>query len=246
MGVITPLSKKIFEQRKALRDRYIRLAVYRCISSRRKGFARRITRPYLWLTERKRSRLTALALRMMAVEAANARRLGFTANAAVLNLGLFFLIAERDIQTLKIDALTNPDPWNRGLATRTILLTIHELDIDKAAGSKLSRALDEGAVPDDLRREVTEAMRAIRKAQSSAKYQFKYLRDGTIAHRDQDAIKQYQDIIEIDEMKVLKIATEFYAGTSKFINMLPKLLLHLSSLDGMIGQIKSRAHGKKR
>ena len=196
-------------------------------------------RPRLVWAERKRNRALASTLEVLAFQAAKARRLGFEANAVVLNLGLFFLIAERDIQAVKIDALTHPDPWKRRLATRIILLTIHELEIDKVAGRKLTQALDEGAVPEGLKREVTEAMRAIRKAQENAQYQFKYLRDRTIAHRDRDAVKQYQDIIQIDEMKMMKIATEFYAGTEKFINMIPRLLSHLSTWPGMVGQIKS-------
>jgi hypothetical protein len=181
------------------------------------------------------------ALETLAFEAVRARRLGFEANTAILNLGLFFLIAERDIQAVKIDALTHSDSWKRGLAARVMLITIHELDIDKVAGNRLNQALNDGATPEDLRKEVTEAMRAIRKAQSQAKRKFAYLRNSTIAHRDPDAIQQYRDIVEIDGLEVTKIAADFYAGTGKFIEMIPRLLVHLSTLQGMIAQLRSQS-----
>lgn len=180
----------------------------------------------------------------MALEAARSRRLGFEANAVILNLGLFFLIAERDIQTVKVDALTHPDPWTRGLAARVMLLTIHELDIDKAAGNKLRQALGDGSTPENLRQETTEAMRAIRSAQSKAQRQFAHLRNSTIAHRHHDALQQYRDIVEVDSFEIAKIAGDFYSGTDKFITVIPKLLKHFSTWDGMTGQLKSQAARK--
>lgn len=210
------------------------MAVRRWMLSKAQTLARRLSRHRLQWSERKRKDALVSAIEALAVEATRARRLGFEANTVILNLGLFFLIAERDIQAVKIDALTHSDYWKRGLAARVMLLTIHELDIDKVAGNRLRQALDDGETPEDLRQEVTEAMRAIRKAQSRAQRQFAYLRNSTIAHRDPDAIRQYRDIVEIDGLEVTKIAADFYAGTGKFIEMIPRLLLHLSTLQGMI------------
>jgi hypothetical protein len=233
--------RKLFQQRKELVERYVRLSVRRWMLRKAQNLARRLSRPRLQWSERKRKDALVSALETLVLEAARARRLGFEANTVILNLGLFFLIAERDIQAVKIDALTHSDSWKRGLAARVMLLTIHELDIDKVAGNRLRQALDDGATPEDLRQEVTEAMRAIRKAQSRAQRQFAYLRNSTIAHRDPDAIRQYRDIVEIDGLEVMKIAADFYTGTEKFIEMIPRLLVHLSTLQGMIGQLKSQA-----
>lgn len=236
--------RKLFQQRKELIDRYVRMAVRSWMSRKAKALARRLSRPRLQWSERRRKRALVSALQTLALEAARARRLGFEASMVILNLGLFFLIAERDIQAVKIDALTHPDSWTRSLAARVMLLTLHELDIDKVAGSKLRQALDDGATPEDLRREVTEAMRTIRKAQSRAQRQFAYLRNSTIAHREPDAIRQYRDIVDIDGFEVTKVVVEFYAGTSRFIEMIPKLLIHLSTLQGMIDQLNAQAERK--
>lgn len=209
-----------------------------------RALARRLSRPRLQWSERKRRLALTSTLETFSVEAERARRLGFEANTTVLNLGLFFLIAEMDIQAVKIDALTHPDSWARGLAARVILLTVHELDIDKAAGNKLRQALDDGNAPDALRQEVAEAMRAIRKAQVKAQRQFTYLRNSTIAHRDADAIRQYRDIIKIDGLEVVKAAAEFYAGTNKFIEMIPRLITQLSTWQGMIDQLSAQSARK--
>jgi hypothetical protein len=232
--------RKLLQQRKELLERYIRLAVYRMANQIVRSLVRRLVRQKLRWSERKRKMALASALQTLAIEAARSRRNNFEATTCVLNLGLFFLIAERDIQAVKIDALTHPDSWHRGLAARMMLLTIHELDIDKAAGTKLRKALDDGNAPEELRSAVTDAMRTIRKAQLHAQRQFAYLRNATIAHRDSDAIRQYRDIVGIDELEVSKVAAEFYAGTSSFMKVLPLLLSHLSTWPGMIGQLTAQ------
>lgn len=233
--------RQLLQQRQELVDRYVRLAVRRWMLRKFMALARRLSRSRLQWSERKRKKVLVSTLQTLALEAARARRLGFGANTVILNLGLFFLIAERDIQAVKIDALTHSDPWQRGLAARVMLLTIHELDIDKVAGNKLRQALDDGDTPEGLRQEVTDAMRTIRKAQSLAQRQFANLRNSTIAHRDPDAIQQYRNIVEIDGLEVTKIAADFYAGTDKFIEMIPRLLMHLSTWQGMIGQLKAQS-----
>jgi hypothetical protein len=225
---MTSSSRKLLQQR---------LNVRRWMMPKMQALARRITRPKLQWSERKRRLALVSALEILAVETARARRLGFEANTVVLNLGLFFLIAERDIQAVKVDALTHPDAWRRGLAARVMLLTIHELDIDKVAGNKLRQALDDCEAPESLRQEVAEAMRTIRKAQGRAQRKFTYLRNSTIAHRDADAFRQYRDITDIDGLEVTRVAVEFYAGTTKFIEMIPRLLAQMSTWQGMIGQL---------
>src|SRR5258706_4255933 len=40
----------------------------------------------------------------------------------LMNIGFYLLLAERDIQSVKIDALTHPDEWTRKLHARVILL----------------------------------------------------------------------------------------------------------------------------
>lgn len=236
--------RKLLQQRKELIERYVRLAIYRKTIMQSRAIARRLARLKLLWNERRKTRILESTLKTVAFEAARARKSGFEAITNILNLGLFFLIAERDIQAVKIDALTHSDPWRRSLAARIMLLTIHELDIDKVAGGKLRQALQDGKVPEELQNAVTEAMRTIRKAQSKAQRQFANLRNSTIAHRDPDAIRQYRDIVEIDGLDVVNTAAEFYKGTHLFIEVLPQLVAHLGTWPALLGQISAQSTRK--
>ena len=124
--------RKLLQQDPRLIKRYVRL---RMLGNCRK-LARFVMRRVLPLKEREREEVLTSALVEFAKQTAKSRRLGFESSATIFNLGLFFLIAERDIQAAKIDALTHPDPWKRSLCARMILLTIHELDLGKLCTNK--------------------------------------------------------------------------------------------------------------
>ena len=134
-----------------------------------RGVARFVMRRVLPFKERGKERVLASTLAEYAEQTTKSRRLGFESNSVFLNLGLFFLIAERDIQAVKIDALTHPDPWKRSLYARVILLTIHEMDMDKVAGNKLRQSLADTGIPEDAKRKITEALRMVRSAQQGSK-----------------------------------------------------------------------------
>jgi hypothetical protein len=197
-------------------------------------------RRVLPLRERRRGRALQSALRRMATETERSAERGFDASTAVLNVALFFLIAERDIHAVKIDALTHPDPWRRSLCTRIILLTIHEWDMDKVAGQKLKQALNVACAPEEMKKAAIAALRAVRIVQRKAQKEFAFLRNATIAHRDPDAMAQYNAIMSLDEMKVMALAADFYAGADAFINLMPKLILQTSTLPSLFAQYDLR------
>ncbi len=210
--------------------------VYRRLHILAPAIGRKIARPRMLLQERKRRRALSSTLTTIANQTAKAKRLGFTANYVVLNLALFFLIAERDIQAVKVDALTHSDAWHRALCARIMLLTIHELQLDKVAGNQLRKAFEDARVPEVLRKEVANALRIVRKSQERAQKHFTYLRNATIAHRDADALRQHADIAEIDSLAVTRIAAEFYEGARIFIDTLPKLLIYLGTMPALASQ----------
>jgi len=229
--------KKLLQREPRVIERYMRFRM----RSNSRWLSRFIMRRVLSFKERERERVLAGTLAVFAKQAAKSRRFGFEASATRLNVGLFFLIAERDIQSMKIDALTHPDPWKRSLCARIILLTIHELDMDKVAGAKLRTALEDAGVPDEAKRQATQTMRTIRNAQQRAQKQFAFLRNATIAHRDADALLQYRSITHIDELEVIRIAGEFYEGTRLFLNILPTLVLQVGTWPGLLNQLRARS-----
>lgn len=229
--------RRLLQQRPELVRRFVRIMMLRRSLALGRAVARRIARWRMIRSERKRGRALVGALETCAREAMRARRNGLHASETVFNLALYFLVAERDIQTVKVDALTHLDKWARSLYARVVLLTIHELDLDKAGGNRLRRALDDTHAPLELRQDLAAALRMVRTAQQKAQRQFADLRNSTIAHRDADAISQYRSISEIDGVTVLQTAAEFYAGTHAFMDVMPKVLSHVGGMSGLISQL---------
>ncbi len=229
--------KKLLQQEPRLIERYVRLRMH----SKAKRLSRFVMRRLLTYREREKEKALASTLAEFAKQAAKSLRYGFKSSETLLNLGLFFLIAERDIQAIKIDALTHPDTWKRSLYARIILLTIHELDMGKVAGRKLQVALANAGVSEDIKHQVKQALRTVRSAQQKAQKQFAFLRNATIAHRDSDALLQYQSITQIDEMEVLRISGEFYDGARLFLDLLPKLVIEVGTWPGLLSQLRARS-----
>lgn len=160
----------------------------------------------------------------------------YPALSTLFNIGLYFLIAEKDIQAVKIDALTHPDEWTRKLQARIILLTIYEWDADKVSGKALRDALDLVGASEELRTEATNALRALRLVQKAARAQFSFIRNVAIAHRDPDALAQYRAIRALDIEAVIKIAAEFYVGINLYLVAMTKILNATRALDVILRQ----------
>jgi len=233
----TKKSRTLWAQRPELIQRLTRLKARR----KARQVARFVMRRFLPIKERQRRNALIGALSEVAKQAAMSKRSGFASSSVIFNVALFILIAERDIQAIKIDALTHPDPWKRSLCARVILLTIHEWDMDKVTGNKLKGALDDVGASDELRNRATDALRSLRAVQRKAQKEFAFLRNATIAHRDPDALAQYHAITHIDEMAVLKLASDFYTAADIFISLVPELLIRTSTIPGLLRQLVNRS-----
>lgn len=160
----------------------------------------------------------------------------YQASNTIFNIALFFLLAERDIQSLKIDALTHRDEWTRKLCARVILLTIHELDLDKVSGQPLRQALEIIGAPEHLRNETSLALREVRAVQNKARKEFSAVRNATIAHRDPNALLQYRAIRNLKVEAVFSIAGEFYSAAGRFIELVPRLMQESSTFSALLRQ----------
>jgi hypothetical protein len=152
----------------------------------------------------------------------------FRGVSTLFNIGLYLLIADKDIQAIKIDALTHPDEWTRKLHARIILLTIYEWDADKVSGRAFKEALDLLIIPQDLRREAVGVLRELRVIQRKANKQFTFVRNAAIGHRDPDALLQYRAIRDLDVQEVWNLAAEFFGAVEKFV-LVHTRLLHASN-----------------
>jgi hypothetical protein len=231
-AVVGKPKKRLLDQPPPVIKRWSRL--------RNRRFAQKVARAYMRiiLPCRERKRLAAIestfeTLRYYAIRNENGK---FKGLSLLFNIGLYLLIADRDIQASKIDALTHPNEWKRKLSARIILLTIYEWDADQVTGRELRDALELMLIPDDLRREATAALRVLRAIQEKASSQFAFIRNNAIAHRNPNALIQHRAIRDLNVDEVMKVAVEFYAAIGTFIGVLTKLMHAGNTLPSMIRQ----------
>lgn len=198
--------------------------------------ARAYMRRKLPWSERKRRKALEQAFETMkyyAIKNENGRLRG---SSILFNIGLYLLIAHRDIQAVKIDALTHPDEWTRKLHARIILLTIYEWDADKVSGRALKEALDTMLIPNELKVKTIEVLRTLRLVQRKVTKNYSFVRNATIGHRDPNALAQYRAIRDLRVTEVMAIAVEFFAAVERFVALLTQIMLAGNSLQSYLRQ----------
>jgi len=231
-----------YERPQPVINRYFQMRMHRACNPLIESLTRKYVRAKLYFPERRRGRALDSALEATVENYRSVQDSKYESVQILFNIQLFFLIAEKDFHAVKLDALTHPDLWKRNLALRIALLTIHELDLSKAANAKeLSSAFDAAGIEASLRQQMTMAIRKVNRAQDKAKKALADLRHSTIAHRGGDALCQYRMITEADSMHILGIIGEFYQGADEFIKVLPKALLASSRLPALLRQRQPRA-----
>src|SRR5690606_2723622 len=112
------------------------------------------------------------------------------------NIGLYFLLAERDIQALKADAFAHPNETKRNIALRALLLTIYEWDMGKVTGRRMQFIYESTGMSDSSKSLVVNALKSLKKARKDIENEVSEARHNTIAHREADALRQYEIISE--------------------------------------------------
>ncbi len=195
---------------------------------------RRYSRVTLTFRERKKNKVLKATLETFKREAARVNASGNECLQTLMNMGLFYLLAENDIQAVKIDALTHPDEWKRKLSLRMILLTIYEWDMGKVAGRDLKGLLSRSSVPPELQNELFESLRTLKKAQRKAAKILHEPRNSVIAHRDANALAQVETIESLNAKDVFGAAEDFYASSERFMHALAQVLLQAGSFKGLV------------
>ena len=215
-----------------------------------RNLARRVSRARMRrkLPRLERARRTALEetfemVKHYAIKNENGK---FKALSTLYNIGLYLLIADRDIQAAKIDALTHPDEWTRKLNARIILLTIYEWDADKVTGRELKDAMELMLIPQELRREAIDALRALRLVQRKANKKFSFIRNAAIAHRDPNALVQYRAIRDLSVDEVMALAVEFFGAIERFVGIQTKLLHAGDTMPSFVRQWSASTKTKMR
>ena len=224
--------RRLRDAPKPVRDRWMRIKALNWAHK----IARACMRWILPIAERQRRKAleqTFQTVKHYAIKSENGR---FRGSSILFNIGLYLLIADRDIQAIKLNALTHPDEWTRKLNARIILITIYEWDADKVSGRAFKETLDVMMIPDDLKARAIEVLRSLRLVQRKVTKHFSFIRNATIGHRDANALAQYRAIRNLRVEDVMAIAGEFFAAIEEFVDVLTQIMLASSSFNSYLRQ----------
>lgn len=152
------------------------------------------------------------------------------------NLGLYFLLAERDIQALKADAFAHPNVTKRSIALRTLLFTIYECDMGKVIGKGMHNIYQMTNLSGENKGELVNALEDLEKTRKLIESKFALVRHSTIAHREIDAFAQCEILENLDLMKLAKEISAFYSASNRLSEALVSSLSEIGVVSSIISQ----------
>ena len=195
----------------------------------------------LLLKERRKAKVLKATFNTILIEYRKLEQTQFESLKTLFNISLFFLLAERDLQAIKIDALSHPDPWKRNLSLRIMLLIIHERDISKVASANIMNTVySQSKISDEIKNQMIESLRRVNKVQKKVNKLLATTRNFTIAHRDSNSMQQYKEIEKVTVDQVMGITEEYFEASNVFASVMPKILSNASNVYSLLNQ-----YGKK-
>lgn len=235
------MKNKLLDKPKRVKERYFRLKFYRNFNSFLMKILLLKLRISLIISERKRIKILDSTFNTMIKERNRLDKDKFQALNELYNISMFFLLAEKDLAAIKIDAFTHSNPWKRNLSLRIMLLIIHERDITKvASGKTLNYIYSHLNINEKLKNKLVDSFRNMKKIQDKINYILKDIRNNSIAHRDKDAMLQYQTINGINILKIKDILNEYSIASNNIMKSLITLTQQLSTLSSLLSQYSEK------
>ncbi len=233
-------SSKFLEKDRIVQERWFRIKF-------QKRFGRKLKSLFLWRLHRKLNKDFRLVEKVInnTIETTvfEYRRIDeklFPATKKFLNIGLFFLLAERDVQALKADAFAHPNATKRNIALRALLLTIYEWDMSKVTGRKMHFIYETTGLSDTSKAAVVVALKELKKARRNVESQVSETRHNTIAHREADAMRQYEIISDLEIMQFAPALEKLYEASEALLKAMTLAMLEIGSTKSLFHQVVHR------
>ena len=234
------LNSRFFDTDRSVQERWFRMKFHR-------SFGRQIKAFFLWRLYRKlekefkaKDKVINGAIETTVKECKKVNEDLFPATKQFLNIGLYFLLAERDIQALKADAFAHPNETKRNIALRALLLTIYEWDMGKVTGRRMQFIYESTGLSDSSRSMVVDALKKLKKARKAIENEISEARHNTIAHREADALHQYEIISELKVMDFSIALTGLYEASDVLLKSLVKAMLEIGTMESLFNQVTYR------
>jgi hypothetical protein len=167
----------------------------------------------------------------------------FPASKPFFNIGLFFLLAARDVQALKADAFAHPNKTKRNVALRALLLTIYEWDMGKVTGRKMHFIYETTGLSDASKNGIVLALKELKKARKDVESQFSEARHNAIAHREANALRQYEIISDLEIMQFKVVLKKFFNASDLLLSSLVPAMLEIGSTKSLFNQLAKENAG---
>lgn len=231
------LNSRFFEKDKRIQERWFRMKLNR-------KFGQHVKALFFWRLHRKlekefyiKDKVINESLKTTIREYKRINQDLFPASKKFLNIGLYFLLAARDVQALKADAFSHPNETKRNIALRALLLTIYEWDMGKVTGRKMQFIYESTGLSDSTQGRIVSALKDLKQARKNIENEMSEARHNTIAHREADAFRQYEIINELNIMKFSLSLTKFYEASDALLRSLVEAMLEIGTMKSLLHQV---------
>jgi hypothetical protein len=236
-------SKRFLEKDRTVQERFFRLKF-------QKNFGYKLKNILLWRLHRKLNKEFLFfeksinkAIETTVFEYRKIDESMFPASKPFFNIGLFFLLAARDVQALKADAFAHPNKTKRNVALRALLLTIYEWDMGKVTGRKMHFIYETTGLSDASKNGIVLALKELKKARKDVESQFSEARHNAIAHREANALRQHEIISDLEIMQFKVVLKKFFNASDLLLSSLVPAMLEIGSTKSHFNQLAKENAG---
>jgi hypothetical protein len=194
--------------------------------------------------EAERERALALdgALQVVLENWERARRHRVPDFRVIYNVALYVLLFDRDFSVLKVQMFEAQDRWSRQFIARQMAVALAELcgDLPKLLGKSFRAALARLEVPASIVTQLDAASAAFHEARRRHEPRLRAIRNGIGAHRETDAIKHVEALVDLDPLEVYGLAPDFYVALEKYIGAKTALVAYLGQPAVILRQLSRR------
>ncbi len=234
------LNSRFLEKDRSVQERWFRMRFHQKFGRQTKAFFLRRLHRQLEREFKEKEKVINGAIETTVKELRKVNEDLFPATKQFFNIGLYFLLAERDIQALKADAFAHPNETKRNIALRALLLTIYEWDMGKVTGRRMQFIYESTGMSDSSKSLVVNALKSLKKARKAIENEVSEARHNTIAHREADALRQYEIISELEIMDFSAALTNFYEASDALLSSLVTAMLEIGTMKSLFHQVTYR------
>lgn len=234
------LKSKFLEKERSVQERFFRMRFHKKFGRQTKAFFLRRLHRKLEREFHEKDKVINETIESTVKECRKVNQDLFPATKQFFNIALYFLLAERDIQALKADAFAHPNETKRNIALRALLLTIYEWDMGKVTGRRMQFIYESTGLSDSSKNMVVNALKSLKKARKIIENEMSEARHNTIAHREADALRQYEIISELKIMDFSIALTNFYEASDSLLKSLVSAMLEIGTMESLFHQATYR------